>query len=128
MGVSLRRRLLVHLADEGVVEHPAGRVTSLLAEQLGTTASRVAEVLRRAADAGQVEMRRNTITGRIFRVTLTPTGRAEVGRETFTHSAAKTRPEPPATPPPPMPVLGPIGRHRFDPAAARERAGMAAAQ
>src|SRR5690606_24482149 len=77
--LSLRRRLLILLADEGMVEHPAGHVTTVLAGMLDTTASRVGEVLRQAAAQGLVEVHRNKISGRTFRACLTDAGRAEVG-------------------------------------------------
>lgn len=120
MTVSLRRRLLIHLADEGTVEDPAGKVTSLLAEALDSTASRVGPVVRQLETAGLVELRRCAVSGRIFRLALTAEGRAEVGREGHAQRVLPRR-EVPAVKPV-MPVLGPIGRAPFDPEAARERA------
>lgn len=123
--LSLRRRLLVVLADEGTVEHPAGHVTTVLAGLLDSTASRVGEVLRQAIAQGLVDAKRNALTGRTFRVRLTDAGRAEVGRNQHAGRVVpKRRPDPakPAAKPPAMPVLGPIERRPFDPERVRERA------
>lgn len=122
--LSLRRRLLVVLADEGVVEDPAGHVTTVLAGLLDTTASRVGEVLRQVHRQGLVEVDRNKVSGRTFRACLTDAGRAEVGRAQHTGRVIP-RPapaKPAAKPPPTMPILGPIERRPFDPDQARERA------
>src|SRR5690606_22680960 len=115
---------LVLLADEGMVEHPAGHVTTVLAGLLDTTASRVGEVLRQAAAQGLVDVKRNKISGRTFRACLTDAGRAEVGRAQHSGRVIP-RPapaKPAAKPPPAMPVLGPIERRPFNPERARERA------
>lgn len=123
--LSLRRRMLVVLADEGTVEHPAGKVSTVLAEILGCTPSRAGNVLRQATAQGLVEVHRNEISGRTFRARLTDAGRAEVGRNQHAGSVIpKRRPDPakPAVQPPAMPVLGPIERRPFDPERARERA------
>ena len=122
--LSLRRRLLVVLADEGTVEDPAGHVTTVLAGLLDSTAARVGDVLRQAIAQGLVEVKRNSVTGRTFRVRLTDAGRAEVGRNQHTGSVIPKRRPDPARPvvAPPMPVLGPIERRPFDPDQARERA------
>lgn len=123
--LSLRRRLLVVLADEGTVEHPAGHVTTVLADLLDSTATRVGEVLRQATAQGLVDVDRNAVSGRTFRARLTDAGRAEVGRAQHAGSIIpKRRPDPakPAAQPPAMPVLGPIERRPFDPERARERA------
>lgn len=109
--------MLVVLADEGTVEHPAGHVTTVLADLLDSTATRVGEVLRQAVVQGLVDVDRNAVSGRTFRARLTDAGRAEVGRN-------QRRPDPakPAAKPPAMPVLGPIERRPFDPERVRERA------
>lgn len=123
--LSLRRRLLVVLADEGTVEHPAGKVSTVLAEILGCTPSRAGNVLRQATAQGLVEVHRHAVSGRTFRARLTDAGRAEVGRQGHTGSIIpKRRPDPatPAAQPPAMPVLGPIERRPFDPERVRERA------
>lgn len=123
--LSLRRRLLVVLADEGTVEHPAGKVSTVLAEILGCTSSRAGNVLRQATAQGLVEVHRHAVSGRTFRARLTDAGRAEVGRAQHAGSIIpKRRPDPakPAPTPPAMPVLGPIERRPFDPDQARERA------
>ena len=123
--LSLRRRLLVVLADEGTVEHPAGKVTTVLAGLLGCTPSRAGNVLTQATRQGLVEVHRHEVSGRTFRARLTDAGRAEVGRNQHAGSVIpKRRPDPakPVQAAPPMPVLGPIERRPFDPERVRERA------
>lgn len=119
MTPSLRRRLLIHLADEGAVEDPAGHVTSLLAAALGCTPSHIGTVLARLDEQGMVLRDHNPISGRTFRALLTDAGRAEVNRGTHVRTLIRRRPEPT---PVVMPVLGPISRVPFDPEMARERA------
>lgn len=124
-GLSLRRRLLVVLADEGTVEHPAGKVPAVLAGLLDAPTRRVSDVLRQATAQGLVEVKRNELTGRVFWVRLTDAGRAEVSRAQHAGRVIpKRRPDPakPAPTPPAMPVLGPIERRPFDPDQARARA------
>lgn len=114
---SLHHRLLVLLADHGVIEEPAGRVTTVLARHLDTTASRAGEVLRRAAAAGEVDLHRHAVSGRVFSARLTSLGRSRVCREG--HADA---PAPRPTVRVVMPVAGPMVTVRFDPELARERA------
>ena len=123
--LSLRRRLLIVLADEGTVEHPAGKVPAVLAGLLDVPTRRVSDALRQATAQGLVEVHRNEISGRTFRARLTDAGRAEVGRNQHAGRVIpKRRPDPakPAPTPPAMPILGPIERRPFDPDQARERA------
>jgi DNA-binding MarR family transcriptional regulator len=118
---SLRHRVLVHLADYGVVEDPAGRVTRMVAAALDTTSSRVGTVLARLDDDGLVTRQHSKISGRTFRAALTDQGRAAVNRQGHNHHATRRRVEAPAVAPR-MPVCGPMTTVPFDPEHARERA------
>lgn len=118
---SLRHRVLVHLADEGTVEHAGGKVTSVLADALDcTVASRVGVLLRTLADEGLVDLDRNRVSGRTFRARLTPAGRAAIRREGHNGYAVVPRRE--VRTAAPMPLPGPMTTVRFDPDTARERA------
>jgi len=118
---SLRHRLLVHLADEGTVEHPAGKVTTVLAQALDcTVASRVGVLLRDLEAEGLCEVDRNRVSGRTFRARLTPAGRAAIRREGHNGYAVVPRREVRVAAP--MPLPGPMVTVRFDPETARERA------
>lgn len=116
---SLRYRLLVHLADEGTVEHPAGKVTSVLAQALASTGSRIGTLLRVLEAEGLVERTHNPRTGRTFRVRLTHAGKVEVRRD---GCVGKVLPRPRLAVVAPMPLPGPLTTVRFDPELARERA------
>lgn len=117
----LPHRVLAFLVDESIVEDPAGRVTTLIAEAVDASPGPVGDVLRRLAARKLITWDHNDISGRTFRVWPTLEGRAELGRDGHTRTAVpRSRPVPEA--PPAFPVLGPIGRHRFDPESARARA------
>jgi hypothetical protein len=118
---SLRYRLLVHLADEGTVEDPAGKVTSVLAEALAAPTAQVGEVLTKLHRDGLVWRDLNRVSRRTFRVRLTEAGRAEVGRDGHTNAAVPRRVAPPAQRAP-MPQPGPMVTVPFDVENARERA------
>jgi len=117
---SLRHRLLVHLADEGTVEHPAGKVTSVLADALASTASRISTLLRVLEAEGLIDRTHNAVSGRTFRVRLTAAGRAAIHREGHNGYAVVPRREVRVAAP--MPLPGPMVTVRFDPETARERA------
>lgn len=124
MTVSLHRRTLIHIADEGRIESPDGKLTRLLADALGSNPDRVRAVLNKALEAGEIDAKHCAITGRYFRVELTTRGRVAIGREQ--NFERKVKREEVAVTAPPMPQLGPIRKHRFDPEKARERAAGAA--
>ena len=113
---SLRYRLLVHLADEGSVEDPAGKVTSVLAEALAAPTAQVSETLTKLSRDGLVWRDMNRISRRTFRVRLTEAGKGEVGRDV--NPVVRRPPAKRA----PMPLPGPMVTVPFDPDLARERA------
>ena len=118
---SLRHRVLVHLADYGVVEDPAGRVTRMIAAVLDAKPGRVGTVLARLVDEGLVVRQHNKLSGRTFRAALTDQGRSAVNRQGHNQHATRRRVEAPVVAPR-MPQCGPMTTVPFDPEHARERA------
>lgn len=116
---SLRHRVLVHLADEGTVEHPAGKVTTLIAQSLASTGSRIGTLLRLLEAEGLIERTHNSRTGRTFRVRLTHAGRVAIRREGHNNAAVIPRKVPRVAV---FPQPGPMVTVAFDPDTARERA------
>ena len=121
MRPSTQRRILVWLADEGLIEDPTGMVTTIIAGAVGTTPSYAGLALSRLEQHGLIE---RTMHGpRTTSARLTVKGRAEVGREGYVGSVIPRRGVPAGLG---MPQLGPISRVAFDPEMARERAMGAA--